>query len=158
MEKITNKRIIVKTIEEEIEMISYQTTDGMIFDTEDEALKYDENLNFLTYFNDKYKLKIINPVEYGLNYDQCVYCHLVYIKKLNDENIDDFVKFYELKDYPNDILKLVTGWSFIAMINDVDLWLFGKTERNFIVQSLNDTITIKRNELKLLENIDKYTI
>lgn len=153
MEKIISKRTIVKTIEEEVEMTLYQTKNGMIFDTEEEALKCEEDLDFLSYFNNKYKIKTIEPIDYGLNYGQCTYCHLVYIKKLNDQTISEFVKFYELKDHPDDIIKFVTGWSFISMSSDVNLWIFDKTDRKFIVEKLEDVIGMKNKELTLLKNI-----
>jgi len=153
MEKIISKKIIIKTIEEEVQTPSYITKDGMIFDMEEDALKHEEEFIFSSYFNEKYKLKVINSVDYGLNYGQCAYCHLIYIKELNDEVINDIIRFYELLDHPEDIMKFCTGWSFIAMTYDENLWLFDKTDRNFIVQNVNDTIIMKKKELELLENL-----
>jgi len=153
MEKRIETRTIVKTIEENVEMTVYETKDGMVFDNEKEALEHEDELEFLSYFNEKYKIKVIEPFEYGLNYGQTIYCHLVYIKKLSDETINDFIRFYELKDHPDDIIKLVTGWSFIAMISDVNLWIFDQTDRKFIVQKLEEVIEIKKNELIILNQL-----
>lgn len=153
MDKIITKKTVIKTIEEEIESIIYQTNDGMIFDEENEALEHEEKLNFLSYFNDKYKLKMIESSDYGLNYNDYVFCHLIFIKKLCDETLNDLIKFYDLNDHPDDILKFESGWLFIIMLGDESSWIFDETKRIFIVEKLEDVIKNKKNELKLLEKL-----
>jgi len=153
MEKIKTKRTIVKTIEEEVEMDFFMSKDGTLFDSEEEALKHESDIDFLTYFNDEYKLKNIDSFEYGLNFGHTTYCHLVYIEKITDKVIDDFVKFYELKDHPDDIIKLKEGWSFVALVSDVNLWVFNKTDRNFIVAPLKEMMEIKKKEINLLSKL-----
>jgi len=153
MEKITTRRVIVKTIEEEVEMDIFVSKDGTIFDTEEECLKHDEQLDFLSYFEKKYKLRHIDPEEYGLNFGHTTYCHLVHIKKLSDKIIDEFIRYYELKDYPDDIIKIKEGWSFVAHVSDVNLWVFDKTDRMFTVELLDDIIKIKKRELTLLTEL-----
>jgi hypothetical protein len=150
MEIRSNKRIVLKTIEEEIDSPLYVTKDGMIFDIEESALKHEKDLEFLSYFNDKYKLKNIEPSDYGLDIRNPIFCHFVYIEKITDSIIDDFVNFYSLKDHPDDIQKLKEGWSFIALVSDVNLWIFDKTDRMFIVEPLDYVIENKEKEIKKL--------
>jgi hypothetical protein len=153
MEKIKTRRTIVKTIEEEVDLELYVSKDGTIFDTEGEALRHENDIDFLTYFNEEYKLKNIDPFEYGLNFGHTTYCHLVYVKKINDKVIDDFIRFYELNDHPDDIIKLKEGWSFVALTSDVNLWVFDKTDRVFIIMPLQKMKEIKKKELNLLTNL-----
>lgn len=153
MEKITTRRNIIKTIEEEVEMDVFVSKDGTVFDTENECTRHEDELDFLTYFNDKYKLREIDIEEYGLNFGHPSFCHLVYIKKINDEVINDFMRFYELKDHPDDIIKLKDGWSFVAIVSDVNLWIFDKSDRLFIIENLETMINNKRKELNLLTKL-----
>ena len=44
MEKVTTRRTIIKTVEEEVEMDIFISKDGTIFDTEEEAQEYADNL------------------------------------------------------------------------------------------------------------------
>jgi hypothetical protein len=150
MEIKVNKRIILKTIEEEIDSPLYITKDGTFFDVEEDALKHEKDLEFLSLFNEKYKLMNVEPNEYGLDIRNPIFCHFVYINKINEEVIEDFVNFYSLKDHPNDIQKLKEGWSFIALVSDVNLWIFDKTDRMFIVESLDFVIENKEKEIKKL--------
>ena len=153
MEKILTTRTIVKTIEEEVELEIYVAKDGIIFDTEEECLKHDEEIDFVSYFEKKYKLKNIDPQEYGLNFGHTTYCHLVLIKNLSDKIIDEFIKYYKLEDHPDDIIKLKEGWSFVALRSDVNLWVFDQTDRMFTIVPLDDMIKVKKNELKLLTEL-----
>jgi hypothetical protein len=155
MEKIIDKRIIIKTIEEEVEMTLFVAKDGTIFDNEKECLEHEENIDFLSYFETKYRLKNIEPLDYGLNFGLTKYCNLVYIKKLSDKTIDEFVRFYDLNDHPDDIIKIKEGWSFVALRSDVNLWVFDQTDRLFTFVSINDIIKIKKNELNLLLEIER---
>lgn len=150
MEKITTKRTIIKTIEEELEMDIFVSKDGTIFDIEEECLKNDDNIDFKLYFEDEYKLKTIDPFEYGLNFGHPTFCHLVKVEKINDTVVDDFVRYYDLEDHPYDIVKIKEGWSFVTLVSDVNLWIFDKTDRLFIIESLDDIIEKKKNELDLL--------
>lgn len=150
MEIRSNKRIVHRTIEEEVEYPYYVTKDGMIFDIEEEALKHEKNLEFLSLFNDRYRLSNVEPSDYGLDIRNPIFCHFVYIEKINDSVIDDFVNFYSLKDHPGDIQKLREGWSFIALVSDVNLWIFDKTDRMFIVEPLDIVIENKEKEIKKL--------
>lgn len=147
MEKITTRRPIIKTIEEIVEMDIYVSNDGTVFDVEEDCLKHDEHLDFVSSFTDTYGLKTIDPQEYGLNFGHTTYCHLVYIEKMNDGVIDDFIRYYKLEDHPDDIIKMKEGWSFVALVSDVNLWVFDKTDRLFIIESLNDMIELKHKEL-----------
>ena len=153
MEKKIARRVVIKTIEEEVETTMFETKDGIVFDNEEEALMHEEEIDFSSYFEDRYKLKNIESFEYGLNYGACAYCHLVFIKKLTDDNISDFIRYYKLKDHPEDIGKLMTGWSFIALVSDANMWIFDQTDRKFIVQGIDDVIKIKNNELSLLREL-----
>ena len=153
MERITTRRTIVKTIEEEVEMDIFVSKNGTVFDTEEECLKDDERIDFIDYFHKKFKLKEIDPEQYGLTFGHTNFCHLVYIKKISDKIIDEFVRFYKLEDHPDDIIKLKEGWSFIALVSDVNLWVFDQTDRMFFVESLDDMLKIKKNELKLLNEL-----
>jgi len=153
MEKIHTRRTIIKTIEEEVEGDVFMAKDGTLFDIEEECLKHDENIDFSAHFNTKYKVKQIDPSEYGLSYQHASFCHLVYIKKISDKIIDEFVRFYELHDHPDDIIKLKEGWSFVALVSDVNLWVFDKTDRMFIVESLEDVIKEKNKHLNLLKEL-----
>lgn len=153
MNKKTVNRIIIKTIEEEVEIDIFVSKDGTIFDTEKECLDQEEYLDFLSYFENQYKIKTIDPNEYGLNFGHTTYCHLVYVEKLNDLVIDDFIRYYKLEDYPEDIIKFKDGWSFVALVSDVNLWIFDKTDRVFMMESLKEMMEIKKNELNLLNEL-----
>ena len=153
MEKITTRRTIIKTVEEEVEMDIFVAKDGTIFDNEDECLKHDEGIDFVSYFEKKYKLKNIDPQEYGLNLGQTTYCHLVHVKKITDKNIDEFIRYYKLEDHPDDIIKIKEGWSFVALRSDVNLWVFDKTDRLFTILPLDEIVEIKKNELTLLTEL-----
>jgi hypothetical protein len=153
MEKITTRRTIVKTVEEEVDMDIYVAKDGTIFDTEEECLKQDEQIDFLSYFEKKFKLKAIDPQDYGLNYGHTTYCHLVYIKKISDKIIDEFVRYYKLEDHPDDIIKIKEGWSFFVLVSDVNLWVFDQTDRIFTVDTLDNVIRNKKKELTLLTQL-----
>lgn len=153
MEKITTKRKIIKTVEEDVEMDIYISKDGTIFDTEQECIEHERQFDFLTHFNKKYRVKPIDTQEYGLNFGHPLFCHLVYIKKISNKIIDEFIEFYELKDHPEDIAKLKEGWSFVALISDVNQWIFNQSDRMFIFENLNDIIDLKKKELTLLEKL-----
>lgn len=153
MEKIKTTRTIVKTIEEEVEMDIFVANDGTIFDTEDECLNHDDNNEFLSYFENKFKLIHINPDEYGLNFGHTTYCHLVFIKKISDKIIDEFIRFYDLKDHPEDINKIKEGWSFVALRSDVNLWIFNQTDRMFTIAPLDEIIRTKKQELEQLSKL-----
>jgi len=153
MEKVTTRRTIIKTVEEEVEMDIFISKDGTIFDTEEEALKQDEQIDFIEYFNKKYKLVEVDPQEYGLNFGHPSFCHLVYVKKLTDKIIDEFIRFYNLEDHPDDLIKIKEGWSFVALVSDVNLWVFDQTDRMFIVEKLDDIIKNKKSELELLSKL-----
>jgi hypothetical protein len=153
MEKVLTTRTIVKTVEEDVEMELFISTDGTIFDIEEDCLKHDEQLEFLSYFEKKYRLKNIDPQEYGINVGHTVYCHLVYVKKINDKNIDEFIRYYKLKDHPDDIIKIKEGWSFVALRSDVNLWVFDKTDRMFTILPLEEVIENKKRELTLLTEL-----
>jgi len=157
MKKILKKRTIVRTIEEEVETFIYETEDGIVFDDEGEALIHEKELEFKEYFKNKYQLKEINPFELGLNYGNYEYCHLIFIKKLSDENIDEIIRFYDIKDHPDDINRLSTGWSFVALINDANLWIFDQTDRKFIFQRFDEALEIKKNELYAFNEILKMS-
>jgi hypothetical protein len=153
MEKITTTRTIIKTIEEEVELDIYVAKDGTIFDTEKDCIKHDEQSDFMSYFEKKYDVRNIDPQEYGLNLGHTIFCHLIYIKKITDKNIDEFIRYYKLEDHPDDIIKIKEGWSFVAIRSDVNLWVFDQTDRMFTIMSLDDIIKIKKNELKLLTEL-----
>lgn len=153
MKKEIVRRNVVRTIEEEVELEIYISKDGTIFDNEDECTKHEEELNFTEYFENKYKVKSIDPFEYGLNLGHTNYCHLVWIKKISNEIIDEFVRYYKLEDHPDDIIKIKEGWSFVALVSDVNLWVFDKSDRLFTVLPLEEAITIKRRELKRLNQL-----
>jgi len=153
MEKIISTRTIVKTIEEEVEMELYVAKDGTTFDIEEECIKYEEQQNFLSYFRKKFKVKDVDPQELGLNFGHTVYCHLVLIKKLSNKIISEFVRFYNLEDHPDDIIKIKEGWSFVALVSDVNLWIFDKTDRMFTMESLEDVMKIKKSQLEKLNGL-----
>jgi hypothetical protein len=153
MEKVVSKRKIIKTVEEEVEMEIYISKDGTVFDIEEECVEHERQLDFLTYFNTKYKVKTIDIQEYGLNFGHPLFCHLVYVKKISDKVIDDFIEFYELKDHPEDISKIKEGWSFVALVSDVNQWIFNQSDREFIVENLDDIKNLKKKELTLLEQL-----
>lgn len=153
MEKQTVRRTIVRTIEEEVDLEIFVSKDGTIFDNEEECQKHEEEINFTEYFEKKYNVQSIDPFEYGLNLGHTNYCHLVWIEKINDKIIDEFVKYYKLEDHPDDIIKIKEGWSFVALVSDVNLWVFDKTDRLFTVLPLTEAISNKRKELKLLTKL-----
>ena len=153
MEKIIKTRTIIKTVEEEVEMELYVSKDGTIFDKEEDCLEHDENIDFLSYFEKKYRVRSIDPLEYGLNFGHTTYCHLVFVKKISDKNIDEFVRYYKLEDHPEDIIKIQEGWSFVAHRSDVNLWVFDKTDRMFTVAPLEEIINNKKKELALLNEL-----
>ena len=153
MEKITTRRTIIKTVEEEVEMDIYMSKDGTIFDNEEECLEHDENIDFVSYFETNYMLKSIDTEEYGLNFGHATFCHLVYIEKINDAIIDDFVRYYKLEDHPEDIIQIKEGWSFVALVSDVNLWVFDKTDRMFFIESIDEIINNKKREINLLTEL-----
>ena len=153
MEKITTRRTIIKTIEEEVEMELYIAKDGTTFDIEEECIKYEDQQNFLSYFRKKFKLKEVDPEDLGLNFGHTAYCHLVLIKKLSNKIISEFVRFYNLEDHPDDIIKIKEGWSFVALVSDVNLWIFDKTDRLFTMESLEDIMKIKKSQLEKLNDL-----
>ena len=150
METILRKSVILKTIEEEILTYVYIDKNGTVFDDEAECLKSEEEIDFNEYFKSQYLLEYIDPMEYGLNLGHTTFCHLVYVGKINDKVIDDFINFYKLVDYPGDLIKIKQGWSIIALVNDVSLWVFGNTDRLFIVQQIEDILKRKNEEINLL--------
>lgn len=153
MEKLVSLRTIIKTIEEQIETEVFISKDGTIFDKEEDCLLHEEKLNFLSYFEKKYKVNKVDPINYGLNLGETIYCDLVFIKKINNKVIDEFIKYYKLEDHPEDLIKLKEGWSFIALRSDVNLWVFNKTDRLFTINTVEEIIKNKKNELNLLINI-----
>jgi hypothetical protein len=155
METQVRKRVISRIVEEEVESLIFISKDGTIFDNEVDCLKYEEEINFNDYFKTQYSLEYVDIKEYGLNFGQTTFCHLVYVNKINDEVINDFIKFYKLEDYPDDLIKMKEGWSFIALINDVNLWVFNKTDRIFMIEPLIDVVKGKRREVNLLNYLLK---
>lgn len=150
METQVRKSIVLRTIEEEVDVLIFISKDGTLFDNEVECLKYEEEINFNDYFKAQYSLEYIEPREYGLNFGYTSFCHLVYVIKINDDVINDFIRFYKLEDHPDDLIKMKQGWSFIALVNDVNLWVFDKTDRVFIVEPLKEVVKEKRREVNLL--------
>jgi hypothetical protein len=153
METIIKKKKIIKTIEEEIETQMFVSKDGTIFDNEVECLQYEQEVDFNSYFVAHYSLENIDPQKYELNIGYTTFCHLINIKKIDDSTINDFIKFYKLEDYPSDIMKIKEGWSFIALVDDISLWVMNDSNRKFIVESLEDIIHEKQAKINLLKEL-----
>lgn len=152
MKKEIRKIIVSKIVEEEVDSSIYISEDGTIFDNEIECLKYEDNINFIEYFKNKYLLENIEPEEYGLNFGSTSFCHLVHVNKITDDIINDFIKFYKLEDQPNDLIKLKQGWSFIALIFN-DPWY--DINDIFIIEPVADIIKNKRNQINKLNILIK---
>ena len=150
MKKITTKKIIIKTIEEECMVDTFISNDGTVFDNEQDCLEHDKRLDFLSFFKKKYRLKDVNPELLGNFSGQTPFCHIIYIEKINDATITHFSDFYELKDYPEDLIKIKEGWSFVCLNTNIHAWMFDEINRTFIVKTLNEVIEDKTTQLNIL--------
>jgi hypothetical protein len=92
----------------------YVTEDGHKFRTVEEAKKHEELLERVKEFNEKYKVKEIDPDDYGINSSNCISSVALYIEELNEETIQDLTSKYPyLKESERLLERIKTGWNII---------------------------------------------
>jgi hypothetical protein len=153
METILKKKKIIRTIEEEIETSVFISKDGTVFDNANECVQHEQEVDFNSYFIVNYSLENINPQRYGLDIGCTTFCHLVNIKKIDDDTINDIIKFYKLEDHTLDLIKIKKGWSFISLVDDISLWFMDDSNKKFIIESLEDVIHEKQTKINLLKEL-----
>lgn len=82
-EKFFNRIIYIFKKEEE---------DGIIFDNKNKHLKYEKNVNFVSFFDEKDMV-----IRYNHNkFNNSSFCH-INIKKINNSNIKNIIKYHIVK-------------------------------------------------------------
>lgn len=150
------KQIKEKTwtyVQKEIEVDKWQTCDGKKFSSESEAFKHEEKLNKRKSFEDKYKVRYIDPDDYDISVDMgyITSSKLIYIEELNEETKKDLKEYYEYLSYRWKDIKL--GWNiFIESEYDSDScsrW----GGYNLNIYNVNEHVNEKIKQLERLKEL-----
>jgi hypothetical protein len=148
--KITDYIYVQKPVEVE----KFETDDGKLFSSEEEAQKHEKRFHFRKNFEEKYRVKEIDPEDYGIEPYMGVSSKIMFIKEINEETTEDLKNYYEyLKSDKSPLNNLKRGWNVFTEEEWDSCGLGRWSGYHLHIYPVNEIV---KDKMKQIENLREF--